>query len=83
MKSLKQQISEKLSQALDILKYFEMPNAQLNDRTAYCLLALCNVTPEKEWKNLENPLIGITPMMDFTKIIQQYYGHLMIWILGK
>jgi len=70
MKSLKQQISEKLSQALELLKKFEMPDAQLNDRTAYCLLALCNVTPEKEWENLENPLIGITPMMDFTK---KYY----------
>jgi len=67
MKNLQQRISEKIEQATDILKKFGMPTAQLNDRTAYCLLALLNITPEKSWKNIENPLIGITPMMDFTK----------------
>lgn len=67
MKNLQQQISEKIEQATDILKKFGMPSAQLNDRTAYCLLALLNVTPEKSWKNIENHMIGITPMMDFTK----------------
>lgn len=68
MESLELLISEKIKEAVDILLKFGMPNAQLNDRTAYCLLALLNMTPEKEWKNAENPLIGITPMMDFTKI---------------
>lgn len=68
MKNVKQLISEKVSQAIDILTKFGMPNAQLNDRTAYCLLAIVNITPEKEWQNAEKPLIGITPMMDFTKI---------------
>ncbi|WP_296013162.1 BsuBI/PstI family type II restriction endonuclease [uncultured Treponema sp.] len=71
MKNLQQQISEKIEQATDILEKFGMPSAQLNDRTAYCLLALLNVTPEKSWENIENPLIGITPMMDFTKINYQ------------
>lgn len=67
MKNLQQQISEKIEQATDILKKFGMPSTQLNDRTAYCLLALLNVTPEKSWENIENHMIGITPMMDFTK----------------
>lgn len=67
MKNLQQQISEKIEQVTDILKKFGMPSAQLNDRTAYCLLALLNVTPEKSWENIENHMIGITPMMDFTK----------------
>ena len=71
MKNVKQLISEKVSQAIDILTKFGMPNAQLNDRTAYCLLAIVNITPEKEWKNAEKPLIGITPMMDFTKLNYQ------------
>ena len=55
MKNLQQQISEKIIQATDILTKFEMPHAQLNDRTAYCLLALLNITPEKSWHNAENP----------------------------
>lgn len=67
---IEEQIDKKLKEAIDILKSFGMPSAQQNDRTAYCLLALLNVTPEKEWENAENPLIGITPMMAFAK---EYY----------
>ena len=63
-------INKKQKEAIDILKKFGMPLAQQNERTAYCLLALLNVTPEKEWKNAENPLVGITPMMTFAK---EYY----------
>ena len=67
MKNLRQQISDKIKQSIDILNKFEMPKAQLNERTAYCLLAILNMTPEKEWEHAEKPLIGITPMMDFTR----------------
>ena len=62
-----EQIRQKIDEAIDILKKFGMPSAQQNERTAYCLLALVNVTPEKSWKNAENPLVGITPMMTFAK----------------
>ena len=64
-------IKQKLEESIDILKEFGMPSAQQNERTAYCLLSLLNVTPEKEWKNAENPLVGITPMMTFAK---EYYN---------
>ena len=63
-------IKQKIEEARDILKEFGMPVAQQNERTAYCLLALVNVTPEKDWINAENPLVGITPMMSFAK---KYY----------
>ena len=63
-------IKQKLEEAINILKKFEMPSEQQNERTAYCLLSLLNVTPEKEWKNAECPLVGITPMMNFAK---EYY----------
>ena len=68
---IEEQIKQKLEEAIDILKKFGMPSAQQNERTAYCLLSLLNVTPEKEWKNAENPLVGITPMMTFAK---EYYN---------
>ena len=48
---IEEQIKQKLEEAIDILKKFGMPSAQQNERTAYCLLSLLNVTPEKEWKN--------------------------------
>lgn len=45
-----EQIKQKLEEAIDILKKFGMPSAQQNERTAYCLLSLLNVTPEKDKK---------------------------------
>lgn len=68
---IEERIKLKLEEAIDILKKFGMPSAQQNERTAYCLLSLLNVTPEKEWKNAESPLVGITPMMTFAK---DYYN---------
>lgn len=68
---IKDQIKQKLEEAIEILKKFGMPFEQQNERTAYCLLSLLNITPKKEWKNAENPLVGITPMMEFAK---KYYN---------
>lgn len=58
----------KILEALKILADLEMPTAQQNERSALTLLALCNMSPEKDWKNAEQPLLGITPMMDWFKI---------------
>lgn len=52
-------------EALEVLKALGMPDAQQNERTALCLLALLNLTPDKSWGEAEAPLIGITPMMEF------------------
>ena len=45
---IEEQIKQKLEEAIDILKKFGMPSAQQNERTAYCLLSLLNITPEWE-----------------------------------
>ena len=71
--SIEELINKKLEEAIEILKKFGMPSEQQNERTAYCLLSLLNVTPEKAWKNAENPLVGITPMMTFAK---EYYNKI-------
>ena len=44
-----------------------MPRAQQNERSALCLLALLNLTANMEWVGAQNPLIGITPIMDFAR----------------
>lgn len=62
---------ERIDEAVDILGQFGLPRPQINERTAYCLLALLNVTPDKTWREAESPLVGITPMMDFAR---QHYG---------
>lgn len=53
--------------ALSILKALGLPRAQLNERSAFSLLALLNLTPDKGWADAEAPLIGITPIMDWVK----------------
>lgn len=71
--SIEELINKKLEETIEILKKFGMPSEQQNERTAYCLLSLLNVTPEKAWKNAENPLVGISPMMTFAK---EYYNKI-------
>ena len=38
---------KRIAEAIDILGQFGLPSAQINERTAYCLLALLNVTPTR------------------------------------
>ena len=59
--------AEKLSEALAVVKCFGLPRAQQNERSALCLLALCAITPEKNWEQAEAPLMGITPIMDWAR----------------
>jgi len=48
-----------------------LPRAQQNERSALSLLALLNLTPGKAWADAENPLVGITPIMDWAR---EHYG---------
>ncbi len=64
--------NENIKTALDILEALGLPRAQRNDRSALCLLALLNLPPGKTWAQAENPLVGITPMMEFSR---QHYGR--------
>jgi hypothetical protein len=48
-----------------------LPRAQQNERSSLCLLALLNIMPGKAWAEAENPLIGITPIMDW---VRKHYG---------
>lgn len=60
-------IHPNIEQAINILKDLGLPKAQQNERSGLCLLALLNLTQDKSWLEAENPLIGITPMMEFSK----------------
>jgi len=53
--------------ARQIIISLGLPRAQHNERSALCLLALLNLTPDKIWADAENPLIGITPIMDWAR----------------
>ena len=56
-----------IDHARQILISLGLPRAQQNERSALCLLALLNLTSTKTWSQAENPLIGITPIMNRRK----------------
>ena len=61
---------EYIEAAQQIIVSLGFPRAQQNERSALCLLALLNLAPGKSWTEAENPLIGITPIMDW---VREYY----------
>ncbi|MBF0146071.1 MAG: restriction endonuclease [Magnetococcales bacterium] len=57
--------------AQQIIISLGLPRAQQNERSALCLLAILNLTPGKAWTDAENPLVGITPIMEWAR---EHYG---------
>ena len=60
-----------LKAAQQVIISLGLPRAQQNERSALCLLALLNLSPGKTWDEADNPLIGITPIMDWAR---KHYG---------
>jgi hypothetical protein len=56
-----------LKAAQQVLAALGLPHAQQNERSALCLLALLDLTPGKHWAQASNPLMGITPIMDWAR----------------
>lgn len=60
-----------IDDASTILAQIGLPRTQQNERSALCLLALLNLSPDKKWKHAKNSLLGITPIMDW---IREHYA---------
>jgi hypothetical protein len=60
-------LGDKIKEALQILIDLGVPKGQQNERTALCLLALTDIKQNSKWIDAQDPLIGITPMMEFAK----------------
>lgn len=58
-------VENKIREALKLLNELGFPRQQLNERSALTLLSLLNLKPDDVWQNASDPLMGITPMMDF------------------
>jgi adenine-specific DNA-methyltransferase len=63
---------QKIDEALEILKALGMPRGQQNERSALTLLALLDLEPAGSWHELKQPLMGITPIMNYTR---DHYGR--------
>lgn len=59
--------TDNIEAAQQIIIALGLPRAQQNERSALSLLALLNLTPGKAWAEAENPLVGITPIMDWAR----------------
>ena len=66
-----QKAEEKIKEALAILGYLGFPRQQQNERSALTLLSLLGLRPHTDWEDASDPLMGITPMMDF---FREHYG---------
>ena len=62
----------RVEQALAVLKALGLPREQQNERSALTLLALLDLKPTTPWSDAQNPLRGITPMMEF---FAEHYGR--------
>ena len=62
---------QKIKEALEVLKALGFPRQQINERSALTLLSLLNLKPDDNWANSQDPLMGITPMMEF---FAKHYG---------
>ena len=63
---------EYIQAAISIIVSLGLPKAQQNKRTALCLLAVLDLVPGRSWEKASAPLIGLTPIMDWS---QKNYGE--------
>ncbi len=58
-------VERKIQEALTILAALDFPRQQQNERSALTLLSLLDLKPDDSWEKASDPLMGITPMMEF------------------
>lgn len=66
------QAKQRLEEALGVLVALGLPVGQQNERSALTLLAMIGVTPANGWKCASDPLMGITPIMEFA---EKFFGR--------
>ncbi len=61
----------RIEDCINLLKTMGLPRAQINERSSLMLLSLLSLNPTTPWSEATDPLMGITPMMDF---FAKHYG---------
>lgn len=59
-------MTQEVKAAIEILKVLGLPKAQQNERSGLVLMALANLKPGQAWTEASTPLMGITPIMEFS-----------------
>jgi len=63
--------TNRIEEALEILKSIGVPREQENERSALTLLALLDLKPEEVWSDAKSPLRGVTDIMNW---MESHYG---------
>jgi hypothetical protein len=63
--------NQQIANARRVLEDLGLPRGQLNDRSALTLLALLQLEPTANWADSKQPLLGVTPIMNW---ISKHYG---------
>ncbi len=58
---------DRIDEAVSVLRELGLPRAQQNDRSALTLLALLDLSPTDSWESAADPLIGVTPIMEWVE----------------
>src|SRR5262245_40238830 len=58
---------DRCREASAILQALGFPKAQCNERSSLCLLALLDLRRDRPWSAARDPLMGITPIMDWVR----------------
>jgi hypothetical protein len=58
-------IRTRIEEAQAVLEALGLPGEQRNERSALTLLSLLDLKPDTPWSQANNPLRGITPMMEY------------------
>ena len=59
--------TDHIGNAHKVLVSLGLPRQQQNERSALCLLALLDLRPDRTWAQAQDPLMGITPIMDWIR----------------
>ncbi len=57
----------KIDEAIEIITELGFPKEQQNERSALTLLAILEISPNSSWKDGQENLIGVTPIMDWCR----------------
>jgi hypothetical protein len=60
-----QSIKRRLAEAAEVLTALQFGSKQRNETASYTLLALLDLPPNRSWADAQEPLRGITPIIDF------------------
>jgi adenine-specific DNA-methyltransferase len=63
---------DRIDQAVEILRSLGLPKEQVNERSGLTLLALLGLGPGAPWSDASDPLIGVTPIMEWA---DRYYDR--------